>query len=70
MDEHKLKKLTKQAKALQHKICCLIEEGFNYADLPEYANNTDAIAGGLSHGKLYRLPEEDDRILIAVVINP
>lgn len=62
------KKIEKQLKQLRKKICCLIEEGFDFSTLPEFANNTAAISGGLTNGKLYRLPMEDDQVLIAVVI--
>lgn len=70
MDEHKLKKLTKQVKALQHKICCLIEQGFDFSDLPEYADNDAAIADGLDVGDKYRTPLIDNRSYLCVVVTP
>lgn len=32
------------------KLCCIVD----YKDLPEYADNAAALAGGLTPGQLYR----------------
>lgn len=63
-------KIYRQLKNLNKQVCCLLQGNFDFSQLPEYANNTAAISGGLKNGDLYRLPMEDDIVLIAIVIEP
>lgn len=63
-------KLYSELHKLNRYVCCLLKGNQDWSLLPEYENNTAAINAGLKHGDRYRLPMENDRVLIAVVIIP
>lgn len=69
LDDKSAALIRSELRRINSKLCCLLERDYDFSEIPEFENNTAALAGGLEPGKPYRLPMEDDVVKIALVVS-